>query len=289
MNERPRSPNPLVEAHLFAGSLLRSEWTFRGTRNRIFVLLSGSGQVRLGRHCVAVEGPALVFAPAGETGAVQFEAGAEGAALAIPDIVLASAMPSGALFVQVRDAIARPILGSNIDLGRARHLATLLGQIEQELRDDDRGAHEVVRHQLALLLISIWRLTSPSGSEPRPSPRSIVRGFGHLAELHARDHWTISTYAGLLGVTADRLTSAVRRATGLSPMEFIHQRLAGEASRLLESSSLQVGEIADALGFRDVAYFSRFYKRTTGISPRDYRNRVALRRTLGDTNYAAWP
>lgn len=274
---------------MFKAALSQSEWTFRGTRNRIFVVLSGGGHIRLGRHDVPLSGPAIVWAPAGETGSVLFDAGAEGASLAIPDLVLGSAMPTGAVFAQVREAIARPILGARIPVAAARQLSQALQAIEQELSANEPGAQEVIRHHLALVLISIWRLANPGHDRPQPSPRAIVRSFVHLVELHIRDHWSISTYAEALGVTADRLNTATRRATGRTPMELIHERLMTEASILLDNSGLQVSEVAEVLGFKDAAYFSRFFKRIAGVSPRAHRAGAALKRNDVNTNYAAWP
>ena len=92
-----RTPAP-SEARLFRGSLSHSEWTFRGKRNRIFLLVSGAGRLQLGKREVALVGPAIVWAPAGEPGLIRFEAGVEGASLAVPDIALGSAMPTGAVF-----------------------------------------------------------------------------------------------------------------------------------------------------------------------------------------------
>lgn len=280
---------PPVEARLFQGALSRSEWTFRGTRNRIFIMLSGSGQIRLGNRELPLSAPSLVWAPAGETGAITFDAGAEGAALAVPDVLLGSSMPTGAVFAPVRDVISQPILGAPILLVEARKLSVTIATIEQELKAAQPGAQEVVRHHLALLLIAIWRIATPVAAKPQPSPRTIVRGFVHLVELHNRDHWSIEAYAETLGVTADRLNTAVRRTTGRTPMELIHARLIQEATTLLDSSTLQISEAAEALGFKDAAYFSRFFKRIAGVSPRAYRQGITLAPVRSETSYAAWP
>jgi len=284
----PRPPAP-IEARLFRGALSHSEWTFRGTRNRIFLIASGAGHVRLGRLEVPLSGPAIVWAPAGETGSILFEAGSEGASLAAPDVTLGSAMPTGAVFAQVREAIATPILGNHLPFPDARRMLGTIATIEQELKADLPGAQEIIRHHLALLLLAIWRLADPVNVWPQPSPRAIVRGFVHLVELHVRDHWAIPDYAHALGVTADRLNTAIRRATGRTPMELIHTRLMTEAAMLLDGSALQIVEIAEALGFKDAAYFSRFFKRIAGVSPRGHREGVALKKSRPETSYAAWP
>ena len=278
-----------IEARLFAGALSKAEWTLRGRRNRLFIVLSGTGRLTLGGHDLQLPAPSLWWLPAGESGTLTFDAGCEGAALAIPDVTLGSAMPTAAVFVQVREAISRPILGASLPLPEARRLASIFATIEQEARDDLPGAQEVIRHHLALLLLAIWRLSKPAGDSPQPSPRAVVRGFVHLAELHARHHWTVADYARALGVTADRLNTAVRRTTGRTPMELIHGRLLVEATTLLESSALQISEIAETLGFKDAAYFSRFFKRLAGISPRAHREDKAASKLRQDTSYAAWP
>lgn len=278
-----------TEARLFRGALSPSGWTFRGGRNRVILLVSGTGRMQLGGAETSLTAPAIVWAPAGEKGSVLLDAGAEGAALAVPELALGSAMPAGALFAEVRDAIARPILGAKIASADARKLMQTVEAIEHELKDNAAGAQEVVRHHLALLLIAIWRLASPSTEKPKPSPRAVVRSFLHLVELHMRDHWSVADYARLLGVTADRLNTAIRRATGRSPMELVHARLLMEAQILLDGSSLQVAEVAEALGFRDAAYFSRFFKRLAGTSPREHRAGAASRHIREETSYAAWP
>lgn len=278
-----------IEAQLFHGSLLRAEWTFRGHRNRVFLMPSGSGRLRLGMHDVPLSAPALVWIPAGETGSIVFDAGAEGGSLAIPDILLGSAMPTGAVFSQVREAIARPILGARLPAADAKGLLTTIATIGEELRADLPGAQEAVRHHLALLLLAIWRLAEPVGEQAQPSPRVIVRGFVHLVELHVRERWTVPEYAAALGVTADRLNTAVRRATGQTPMDLIHRRLIADAAMLLDGTTMQISEIAEVLGFKDAAYFSRFFKRMAGVSPKLHRDDAVLARAARETSYAAWP
>src|SRR5690606_9964177 len=150
-----------IEAQLFRGSLSKAEWTFRGHRNRVFLMPSGSGQLRLGMHDVPLSAPALVWIPAGETGSIVFDAGAEGGSLAIPDILLGSAMPAAAVFPQVPEAIARPILGARLPAADAKGLLTTIATVGEELRADLPGAQEAVRHHLALLLLAIWRLAEP--------------------------------------------------------------------------------------------------------------------------------
>lgn len=62
-----------------------------------------------------------------------------------------------------------------------------------------------------------------------------------------------------------------QKNTGYAPMEFFTNLKMKEACRLLRSSELFVYEIADELGYSDQYYFSRIFKKTVGISPKEYR------------------
>jgi len=62
-----------------------------------------------------------------------------------------------------------------------------------------------------------------------------------------------------------------KKATGALPREFIIQVRIERAKQLLRESSLSIGEIADALGYSDVFFFSRQFKARAGLSPSGFR------------------
>lgn len=102
-----------------------------------------------------------------------------------------SLSPLGRTFRGGRNQLIVLLSGSGrISIG-ARRLCATVGTIEEELKENGRGAQEVIRHHLALLALAVWRLVNNETRQPKPSPRAIVRGFGHLMELHILDHWTI--------------------------------------------------------------------------------------------------
>ncbi|MEM6985454.1 MAG: AraC family transcriptional regulator, partial [Pseudomonadota bacterium] len=57
----------------------------------------------------------------------------------------------------------------------------------------------------------------------------------------------------------------------LSPIVLVHQRKCLEAQRLLRFTGLSIAEVSYALGFTDPSYFSRMFKRMTGVTPRNMR------------------
>jgi AraC family transcriptional regulator, transcriptional activator of pobA len=89
--------------------------------------------------------------------------------------------------------------------------------------------------------------------------------FKAYIENNLLDHPKVDVIADELALTANSLYALVKHYSGLSPKEFITQRLILEARRrLYYGESPSVKELAFALGFSDPDYFSRLFKKETG-------------------------
>jgi AraC family transcriptional regulator, transcriptional activator of pobA len=102
----------------------------------------------------------------------------------------------------------------------------------------------------------------------------IANDFLRLMNKYYLSKRTLTEYADLLNITTKHLTKSVKTATGETPMNFIHKMLILEAKILLKDTTLSVAEIAYQLSFEDAAYFSRFFKQQTGVTPATFRKKV---------------
>ncbi|WP_228437426.1 helix-turn-helix domain-containing protein [Chryseobacterium sp. 7] len=66
----------------------------------------------------------------------------------------------------------------------------------------------------------------------------------------------------------------VKRVLGVSPSKIIQERIILEAKRLLVLSDMSVKEIASELNFQDEFYFSRYFKKSVGLSPKYFRTTI---------------
>jgi len=74
-----------------------------------------------------------------------------------------------------------------------------------------------------------------------------------------------------------------QKATGLSPLEYVHTLRLEEAKQMLETSDEPVEAIANAVGYEDAGFFGRLFKRKVNLSPMQYRRRFgAMRRALAE-------
>jgi transcriptional regulator GlxA family with amidase domain len=82
---------------------------------------------------------------------------------------------------------------------------------------------------------------------------------------------TVAELAREAGYGADHFSRVFSKVTGESPQEHVIRAKMERARQLLAESSLSVGMVAEALGFRDVFFFSRQFRQRTGETPSEFR------------------
>ncbi|WPJ95625.1 AraC family transcriptional regulator [Coraliomargarita algicola] len=85
---------------------------------------------------------------------------------------------------------------------------------------------------------------------------------------------SITQVAQQLGVSRSHFDREFTQQIGQAPKQFLINCKMIEARRYLESSHLRVGEIAEALGYKDIYFFSRQFKQLVGKSPMQYRKEL---------------
>ncbi|HEU4551305.1 MAG TPA: helix-turn-helix domain-containing protein [Chitinophaga sp.] len=101
----------------------------------------------------------------------------------------------------------------------------------------------------------------------------IVNRFKQLVRNNYKAVKQVQQYAAQLNITPLYLNEVVKEITGFPASHWIRQEILLEAKRLLYHSMLDVKEIAYELGYEDHAYFSRFFKKNTGITALAFRTK----------------
>jgi len=108
------------------------------------------------------------------------------------------------------------------------------------------------------------------GGIPQHHRQAVLRWSTRLAE-NPREAPSVAEMAAESGYSPDHFTRVFKTVLGLSPQDFTVRARLDRARFLLRNSPLGVGEIAAALGYSDVYFFSKQFKQKTGCSPRRYR------------------
>ncbi|MCK6074659.1 helix-turn-helix domain-containing protein [Paenibacillus silvae] len=94
---------------------------------------------------------------------------------------------------------------------------------------------------------------------------------------HYRQDLELKDLAALAGCSVRQLQRRFKQEKQLGPMEYVIQLRMESASRMLRHTDASIGEIADKLGYRDMYYFSRAFKKYVGVPPLHYRHAAASR------------
>lgn len=122
-------------------------------------------------------------------------------------------------------------------------------------------------YEMKLLSIKYTKVISPNLSRKE----ILVMDFVKLVQQQFRTLRNVQQYARQLFVSPKYLTETVKEIAGKNAGEIIDDYVVLEAKILLDDTSLSVANIADILHFSDQAFFSKFFKRHTGLSPKKYR------------------
>jgi len=157
----------------------------------------------------------------------------------------------------------------------ARRLSLLFEELQREAAEQAPGREQALLALTRLILISLLRLSANSlkARPARHEDLQIFHRFNELIEAHYLQHWSLSRYARQIGVTEARLNDVCRRIADLPSKRLVYERLMQEAKRLLLFTASTVNEICYQLGFKDPAYFSRFFQRNAKLAPGEYRLR----------------
>jgi len=118
---------------------------------------------------------------------------------------------------------------------------------------------------LKLMASSSQQLISPDLNEKR------IYHFLLLLENHYTTEKKVDFYAEKLSISAKRLNQILKQKIGKTINQILQERLLIEAKHLLFVGKKNIKEISFSLGFLDSSYFSRFFKKMTGLSPEEFR------------------
>jgi len=138
-------------------------------------------------------------------------------------------------------------------------------KILQDLLSTPDTHPELILSYLNSLLTEINIAYFSVDGKPAENKLEKFIGFKKFVESNLTDHPSIKEIAEKLAVSTDSLYQIVKYYSGLSPKEFMTNRLILEARRRMYNEGLSsVKELAFELGFNDPDYFSRLFKKVTG-------------------------
>ena len=152
----------------------------------------------------------------------------------------------------------------------------LLQTILTELEKQKDFHEEICQHYLSILLLQVRRITGQyfTVSVPSPIPYECEKAKAYM-EKHFREPITLDLLAELTHWDKFYFSHQFSGAYGISPINYLLKQRVEHSRQLLEMTDYSITQIAEASGFSSQNYFSQTFKKSTGMSPREYRKSVS--------------
>ena len=151
-------------------------------------------------------------------------------------------------------------------------IQTVLSQIDREYRENRANFQAMLRLKIKELFLILQR------SQPHIVSADLAEGSLGIGEIrayiktHYADESSLPILAGLCGLTPGYLSRTFREKTGTPLFEFINRIRVQKACTLLKRSDMSIIDIAFSVGYNNVSFFNRYFRKILNMSPREYRN-----------------
>ena len=225
----------------------------------LWYVMNGEGKLALGREAIPLSaGVCLVFRPGDSPRATQD--------------------PGRRLVVFAAHFAAKKSAGLPARLHRVRDtpfLNTLAQHCAAAARRGDALGAEQSRLHLRQMLLHLLQ----ESVEPPPSPVDLaLHGIVRAIEREPGRRWSVDTLARQAHLSRSQFTRRFTLFTGMPPNRFLVTARMGRARQLIAETDMTLSEIAYALDYRDVYFFSRQFKQFAGVAPSGLRAGRAMYR-----------
>ncbi|RYZ54778.1 MAG: AraC family transcriptional regulator [Sphingobacteriales bacterium] len=171
---------------------------------------------------------------------------------------------------------ANPILYL-YDKDQAKVLANFSLLHQRYSEPDHLFYKEMLQLQMQLFLFDMWNIFANEYERRRRTVESgsLYEQFMHLVQEHCMEQREVQFYAGQLHITPKYLNYVCRRNTDVTASEWIQRYARERIILLLKNKQLNIAEIADQMNFSSRSFFTRYVKKLLGVTPREFRNRLA--------------
>lgn len=250
-----------------------SEWTIQPHSHdelaHIFVILSGGGAMNADGVSIPFTSPCCLLVPATTVHGFEWLEDSIGFVVTIAMSYVIQLNGGDAELASLFERPAAINMGEQ-DILKAR---SVIEDLLRELGWAAPGHKAAVNSAILSLFVIALRHLNVSKQPMIGAGRQMatVAALRDRIDRRFRLREPISAYAAALGVSQTALRTACAEIAGRSPSEMLDQRTLLEARRALLYSNLSIAEISFSVGLDDPAYFSRFFQRKMGVSPRAYR------------------
>jgi len=174
------------------------------------------------------------------------------------------------LFLSVRD---NPVVELNEE--GLEGIVNYYNMLKRIIRvKDNPHRTEVARHLTLAFFYGIGFSIHNQDTDKKSTHYEILtEKFMQLVQIHYKQQRGLEFYADQLCLTPKHLYRVIKETTNKTANDWIDEYVVLEAKALLKSTNMTVQQISEELNFSDQSFFGKYFKRHTGLSPREYKEK----------------
>ena len=127
-----------------------------------------------------------------------------------------------------------------------------------------------------IIIHLVSKFLSPATYKPQelnPIPTTIMSAISYIT-LNLDKELTVAQLADRANLNPDYFSRLFRESTGSRPIDYVHEKKIERAQYLIVTTPLTLAQIAELTGFQNAFYFSKIFKKITGIAPGRYKKQL---------------
>lgn len=148
-----------------------------------------------------------------------------------------------------------------------------LKEMLHEIRLKESDFENICQNLLEILISHIMRRSHVElATAPENKATRECRFIEQYINEHFKEEISLQTLSDLTYLNKYYLAHTFKNYKGISPINYLIQLRIEEAKLLLETTNNSIAKIASQTGFSSQSYFTQTFRKTTGLTPREYRN-----------------
>lgn len=245
---------------------------------QIFIIESGTTELIFNEMQYSISGPCFITVPKNTEHGFMHQTEMKGWIITLSDKVLENMLFREAEVIFEMDAIH--ITTVNLQDEILKEVYQTMQKCVEEYLNNLPGKLLMLQNLVGQIIVQLYRLPSESRkiiTSPDNSGKIYFRRFQQLIKVSYSFKKTVEKYAHELGISAGHLNRICHSIAAKSPKDIIIDFFITEAQLALTNPENSITEISYNLSFEDPGYFTRLFKKRTGLTPKAFREKIGVK------------
>lgn len=239
---------------------------------QIFMIESGCGVLFSEQNKISIEGPCLIIIPTNTLHGFSFEPSIIGEVLTFSENFMETLFKNSPKIMLELNQLKH--LQFHNHPSNFEQLKNYKSLILKELYEENLEKHTVIQSLFKLFFIGIYRFNFSLKNTISASDNQTLmyyQAFKKHIKRTIQETKPISEYAKELNITTVHLNRICNALVQKSALQIVQDYLIVEAKMYLLNTNYSISEVSYLLNFKDPAYFTRLFKKKTGVSPSEFK------------------